>query len=113
MSSVDADIEETGKQLDPMEMELNPPEMPKEDKDSQMSGIQELAEVTSGLSNSKAMFLVFRSLVGVGILTMPDQINSIGILGALICYPSVALLILYSLDLMVITANDIKFYGQR
>ena len=100
-----------------LEIELNPKPLEVKtdasDVASDATGIHEMAEVTSGLSNGKAMFLVFRSLVGVGILTIPSQINQIGILGALICYPSIAMLILYCLDLMVKTANDIKFYDQR
>jgi hypothetical protein len=77
------------------------------------SVLEELATVTKGLSQKKAMFLVFRSLVGVGILTMPHQINEIGIGGALVLYPIVAVMVLYALDLMVKTADDLQYYGQR
>ena len=77
------------------------------------SVLEELATVTKGLSQKKAMFLVFRSLVGVGILTMPHQINEIGIMGALILYPTIAAMVLYALDLMVKTADDLEYYGQR
>jgi len=77
------------------------------------SVLEELATVTKGLSQKKAMFLVFRSLVGVGILTMPHQINEIGIMGALILYPVIGCMVLYALDLMVKTADDLQYYGQR
>lgn len=81
--------------------------------EAQITILEGIGSISTGLSNKKAMFLVFRSLVGIGILTMPHQINEIGIFGALIMFPLIACMILYSLDLLVKTANDLNYYNQR
>lgn len=82
-------------------------------QEPQITVLEGIGEISKGVSNKKAMFLVFRSCVGIGILTMPHQINEIGIIGALIFFPTIAIMILYSLDLMIKTANDLEYYDQR
>ena len=75
--------------------------------------VENLGQVTKGLGTAKAIFLIFRSLVGIGILTMPHQINEFGVVASLIFYPIIAAMVLYALDCMVITANDLEYYDQR
>lgn len=113
MSTTDDQSIETDMQN--LEMDLTSSNVDKLDTttEAQISILEGIGSISRGLSNKKAMFLVFRSLVGVGILTMPHQINEIGIYGALIVFPMIGVLILYSLDLMVKTADDLKYYNQR
>ena len=75
------------------------------------SVMHNIGSVTKGLGTGKAIFLIFRSLVGIGILTMPHQINEFGIVASLIFYPLIAAMVLYALDCMVRTANDLEYYG--
>lgn len=113
MSTTDDQTIETDMQN--LEMDLTMTDNAKLDMttEAQISILEGIGSISRGLSTKKAMFLVFRSLVGVGILTMPHQINEIGIYGALILFPLIGALILYSLDLMVKTADDLQYYNQR
>lgn len=65
------------------------------------------------ISDKRAIFLIFRSLVGIGILTIPLQTNRIGILGSLIFFPLVSIVILYTLYLMIKVADDIDYRDSR
>lgn len=61
----------------------------------------------------KAIFLIFRSLVGIGVLTMPHAVQSFGVNGALILLPLFTVGILYVLDLVLRIANDLGFNGSN
>ena len=61
----------------------------------------------------KGSFLVFRSLVGIGILTMGHEHQEFGIYAALVFFPIFAAMILYSLDRLIIIADDIGFDDPR
>lgn len=61
----------------------------------------------------KAVFLIFRSLVGIGVLTMPHAVQSFGVNGALILLPIFTVGILYVLDLVLRIANDLGFNGSN
>jgi len=98
-----------------LEMDSNPSESfdvkgGTEEFEPEPSVIENLGKVTKGLGTGKAIFLIFRSLVGIGILTMPHQINEFGIVASLIFYPTIAVMVLYALDCMVRTADDLEYY---
>lgn len=59
----------------------------------------------------KAVFLIFRSLVGIGVLTMPHAIQYFGYVGAMLFFPIFTWVILYVLDLVLRIANDLGFTG--
>jgi Transmembrane amino acid transporter protein len=61
----------------------------------------------------KAVFLIFRSLVGIGVLTMPHAVQSFGVNGALVLLPLFTIAILYVLDLVLRIAHDIGFNGSN
>ena len=92
-----------------LDMEAPLTESEAQDKNLDSHGI----DLTKKVTAKKAILLVFRSLVGIGILTIPKQIQEIGIIGAGILYPTIALLVLYSLDLMIKTADDIDYTGSK
>lgn len=87
---------------------------PLNDSDGEKANIDSHGiDLSKKVSTQKAVLLVFRSLVGIGILTIPKQIHEIGIVGAAILYPVIAVLVLYSLDLMIKTADDIDYQGAK
>ena len=55
--------------------------------------------------------MIVRSLVGIGILTYPYEIQQFGVLGSALLLPLFGLVIIYCLDLMVQVADDIDFQG--
>ncbi len=58
-----------------------------------------------------AVFLIFRSLVGIGVLTMPHAIQHFGINGAVVFFPIFAVVLLYVLDLLLQIATDLGYTG--
>ena len=66
-----------------------------------------------GLTATKATFLLFRSIVGVGVLSMPYETQQTGIFGTLILIPIYAIAILFSLDGLFQIANEINYKGDE
>ena len=67
----------------------------------------------SGVSVLKASFLLFRSIVGIGILSMPNEIQGFGLWPALIVSPIFLLVILYSIDCILDVSKDLKYVGNE
>ena len=61
------------------------------------------------VSNWKAVFLIFRSLVGIGVLMMPHTIQRFGINGALVAFFLFGWILLYIIDLLIRVAKDLGF----
>lgn len=69
--------------------------------------------VPKHISTFKACFLIFRSLVGVGILTMGHEHQEFGIFASALFFPIFSAIILYSIDCMIRVADDIGFEDGR
>lgn len=113
-----SDNQNPDSKMETLEMDLSEVDVSKDGvlditTEAQITILEGIGAISNGLSKKKAMFLVFRSLVGIGILTMPHQINEIGVFGAMLLFPTIAAFVLYALDLMVKTANDLGYYEQR
>ena len=63
------------------------------------------------VNNLRAAFLIFRSLVGIGVLTMPHAVQHFGVNGAVVFFPIFAVVILYVLDLVLRIAADLGYNG--
>ena len=61
----------------------------------------------------KAFFMVFRSFVGIGVLTMPHSVQSLGIYWSAIFFVIFAVTFLYVLDLVIKIAVDLGYTGSR
>lgn len=68
-------------------------------------------EEMAGIGNFKTGFLIFRSLVGIGILFFPDATQKFGIFSTTIFLPLFSIIILYALDLLLRIAEDLNFIG--
>ena len=65
------------------------------------------------ISLTKALFMTVRSLIGVGILTYPHQVQTYGILGSLVTLILLGSLVVGCLDLVLQSANAVGHYGPR
>lgn len=61
----------------------------------------------------KAVFMIFRSLVGIGVLMMPHSIQHFGINGALLTFLLFGAALLYIIDLLIEIASDLGFNGGK
>jgi len=61
----------------------------------------------------KAIFLVTRSLIGVGVLAQPNMNYQFGWLAMLICYPIVAAVLIYLLSIFPRVASKIGYTGSN
>lgn len=59
----------------------------------------------------QAVFMIFRSIVGIGVLTMPHAVQHFGVYGALIFFPIFGVAVLYVLDLVLRMAEDVGYNG--
>lgn len=59
----------------------------------------------------QAIFLISRSIVGVGVLAQPHLNEEFGVLCIAICYPITAALIIYCISLLPKIADDMKYEG--
>lgn len=59
----------------------------------------------------KAVFLISRSIVGVGVLTQPHLNSEFGVLSIGIVYPIVACYLIYTLSLLSNVADHMKYKG--
>lgn len=65
------------------------------------------------IGSGKTIFMIFRSFVGIGVLSLPKVAQTFGITGALVVMPIFAFLILYVIDLMIILGDDLAFKGEN
>lgn len=72
-----------------------------------------LPPIGKKIGTFKTTFMIFRSFVGIGVLSLPKVAQTFGILGALIIMPVFAYLILYVIDLMIVLGDDLSFSGEN
>ena len=65
------------------------------------------------IANWKGVFLIFRSVVGIGVLTMPHTVQHFGVYGSMIFFPIFVFCMLYVLDCMLHMAQDLGFNGSN
>lgn len=68
---------------------------------------------SGGIGTMRTVFLIFRSLVGIGVLAFPLATQMFGIASTIIFLPLFSIIILYVLDLVFLIANDLKFTGSN
>jgi len=66
-----------------------------------------------GVGTIKSVFLIFRSLCGIAVLTMPHQIYNFGVPGSLLVFPMITIGVIYSINCMIEVANDLHWYGEE
>jgi len=71
------------------------------------------AEPTKQIGLFKAIFLVTRSLIGVGVLTQPHMNNEFGYLSIAIAYPIIAIVLIYLLSIFPKVANRVGYNGSN
>jgi hypothetical protein len=71
------------------------------------------AEPTKTIGLFKAIFLVTRSLVGVGVLTQPFMNNEFGYLSIMIAYPLIAAVLIYLLSIFPKVASRVGYHGSK
>ena len=59
----------------------------------------------------KSIFLISRSIIGVGVLTQPHLNEEFGVLPILVCYPIVAAVVIYCLSLLPSVADHMNYEG--
>lgn len=59
----------------------------------------------------KSIFLVTRSIIGVGVLAQPHLNEEFGIYPLMVCYPLVALFVIYCLTLLPKIADHMEYTG--
>lgn len=59
----------------------------------------------------KSIFLIARSIIGVGVLTQPHLNEEFGVFPILICYPLVAATVIYCLSLLPTVADHMNYAG--
>lgn len=59
----------------------------------------------------KSIFLISRSIIGVGVLTQPHLNEEFGVFPILICYPIVAATVIYCLSLLPTVADHMNYSG--
>lgn len=74
---------------------------------------QEEASLQSKIPNWKAAFMIFRSFVGIGILSIPHSVQAFGINGSAVFFLIFTAMFLYVLDLVLRIATDIGYNGSR
>lgn len=85
-------------------MELNRT-LKKEDQDDGSAGEK--------IPNWKAVFMIFRSFVGIGVLTIPHSVQAFGVNGSAVFFVLFTIMFLYVLDLVLKIATDLGFTGSR
>jgi hypothetical protein len=71
------------------------------------------AEPTKTIGLFKAIFLVTRSLIGVGVLTQPYMNNEFGYLSIMIAYPLIAAILIYLLSIFPKVASRVGYNGSK
>jgi hypothetical protein len=71
------------------------------------------AKPTKTIGLFKAIFLVTRSLIGVGVLTQPYMNNEFGYLSVMIAYPLVAAILIYLLSIFPTVASRVGYNGSK
>ena len=61
----------------------------------------------------QAFFMLFRSFVGIGVLTMPHSVQAFGVNGSVVFFVIFAAVFLYVLDLVIRIAIDLGYTGSR
>jgi hypothetical protein len=62
---------------------------------------------------AKAFFLTYRSIMGIGLLTIPYMHNKVGLFPSLVIYPIVTVFMYLNLDVYPKLADETGFYGAR
>ena len=57
--------------------------------------------------------MIFRSFVGIGVLTIPHSVQSFGVNGSAVFFLIFTAMFLYVLDLVLRIATDLGFTGSR
>lgn len=76
-------------------------------------GGQEDQDSVNKVSNWKASFMIFRSFVGIGVLTIPHSVQSFGVNGSAVLFVIFTFMFLYVLDLVLKIAVDLGYTGSR
>lgn len=63
------------------------------------------------IPNWKAAFMIFRSFVGIGVLTIPHNVQAFGINGSAVFFVVFTFMFLYVLDLVLRIAIDLGYTG--
>lgn len=80
-------------------------------KEMQTESIMGTKENPNGISTTMAFFLNFRSLIGIGILAFPHTVQEVGFWVVICTYPFIVTGLVYGLDLIIKTADDMGYYG--
>lgn len=66
-----------------------------------------------GLGSKRILFLLVRSTVGVGVLSLPTVAQNFGVLGFVVAIVSIGGLLQFTLNMLIEIADDLKFSGPK